>query len=161
MITLCIAFYIAKVCLYLHSGVGTNWDNYVWHNLQLNRDRCELTALSNEVLARDQGRRVVRNCYFTYAVNSVYCIMPSVAWWRHQMETFSASLVHCAGNSPVAQRPVKPSFDILFDLHPNKRLSKQSWGWWFETPSYYLVLIAHVVIFNGALILCMVYKSIN
>ena len=27
------------------------------------------------------------------------------------------------------------SFDVFFDLHPNKRLSKQSWGWWFETPS--------------------------
>ena len=26
-------------------------------------------------------------------------------------------------------------FDVFFDLHPNKRLSKQSWGWWFETPS--------------------------
>ena len=25
--------------------------------------------------------------------------------------------------------------DIFFDLRPNKRLSKQSWGWWFETPS--------------------------
>ena len=23
----------------------------------------------------------------------------------------------------------------LFDLRPNKRLRKQSWGWWFETPS--------------------------
>ena len=22
----------------------------------------------------------------------------------------------------------------FFDLHLNKRLSKQSWGWWFETP---------------------------
>ena len=26
-------------------------------------------------------------------------------------------------------------FDVLFDLRLNKRLSKQSWGWWFETPS--------------------------
>ena len=24
-------------------------------------------------------------------------------------------------------------FDIFFDLRLNKRLSKQSWGWWFET----------------------------
>ena len=24
---------------------------------------------------------------------------------------------------------------FFFDLRPNKRLSKQSWGWWFETPS--------------------------
>ena len=61
-------------------------------------------------------------------------------WWRHQMETFSVLLALCAGNSPAtgefpAQRPVKRSFDVFFDLHLNKRLSKQPWGWWFETPS--------------------------
>ena len=33
------------------------------------------------------------------------------------------------------QRPVTRSFDVFFDLHPNKRLSKQWWGWCFETPS--------------------------
>ena len=63
-----------------------------------------------------------------------------LAWWRHQMETFSALMAICAGNSPVlgefpAQRPVTRSFDVFFDLHLNKRLSKQSWGWWFETLS--------------------------
>ena len=26
------------------------------------------------------------------------------------------------------------SFEVFFDLRLNKRLSKQSWGWWFETP---------------------------
>ena len=61
-------------------------------------------------------------------------------WWRHQMETFSALLAICLGNSPVpgefpAQRPVTRSFDACFDLRLNKRLSKQSWGWWFETLS--------------------------
>ena len=25
--------------------------------------------------------------------------------------------------------------DVFFDLRLNKRLSKQSWGWWAETPS--------------------------
>ena len=60
-------------------------------------------------------------------------------WWRHQLETFSALLAHCAGNSPVTgefpeQRPVTRSFDVFFDLRLNERLSKQSWGWWFETP---------------------------
>ena len=54
-------------------------------------------------------------------------------WWRHQMETFSAWLALCAGNSP--QRPVARCFDVFFDLRENKRLSKQSWGWWFETSS--------------------------
>ena len=36
------------------------------------------------------------------------------------------------------QRPVTRSFDVLFDLRLNKRLSKQPWGWWFETPSWSL-----------------------
>ena len=31
------------------------------------------------------------------------------------------------------QRPVTRRFDVFFDLRLNKRLSKQSWGWWFET----------------------------
>ena len=63
-----------------------------------------------------------------------------IAWWRHLMETFSALLALCAGNSPVtgefsAQRQVMRSFDVFFDQRLNKRLSKQSWGWWLETPS--------------------------
>ena len=58
-------------------------------------------------------------------------------WWRHQMETFLLAI--CAGNSPVpgefpTQRPVTRSFDVFFGLRLNKRLSKQPWGWWFETP---------------------------
>ena len=32
------------------------------------------------------------------------------------------------------EKPVTRGFDVFFDLRPNKRLSKQSWGWWFETP---------------------------
>ena len=61
-------------------------------------------------------------------------------WWRHQMGTFSALLAFYAGNSPVAgefraQRPVTQNFDVFFDLCLNKRLSKQSRRWWFETLS--------------------------
>ena len=56
------------------------------------------------------------------------------------METFSALLAICAGNSPVfgefpAQRPVTRSFDVFFDLRLIKQLSKQSRGWRFETLS--------------------------
>ena len=32
-------------------------------------------------------------------------------------------------------KPVTRSVDVFFNLRLNKRLSKQSWGWWFETPS--------------------------
>ena len=37
-----------------------------------------------------------------------------------------------------AQRPVTRRFDVFFDLSLNKRLSKQPWGWWFETPAWSL-----------------------
>ena len=36
------------------------------------------------------------------------------------------------------QRPVTGSFEVFFDLRLNRRLSKQPWGWWFETPSWSL-----------------------
>ena len=49
-------------------------------------------------------------------------------WWRHQIETFSALLAICAGNSTVTggfptQRPVTWIFDVFFNLRLNKRLS--------------------------------------
>ena len=54
------------------------------------------------------------------------------------METFSALLAVCAGNSPVpgefpSKRPVTRGFDVSFDLRWNKRLSTQSKRQWFET----------------------------
>ena len=56
------------------------------------------------------------------------------------MEIFSALLALCEGNPPVtrgfsSQRPVTRSFDVFFDLHLNKRLSKQSRRRWLETSS--------------------------
>ena len=76
------------------------------------------------------------------------------SWWRHQMVSFStvysgtdqrkhqssASLDFVQGirrwpvNSPH-KWPVTRSFDVFFDLNLNKRLSKQGWCWWLETPS--------------------------
>ena len=44
----------------------------------------------------------------------IYCF----TWWRHQMETFSALLAICAGNSPVtgefpAKKPVARNFGVF------------------------------------------------
>ena len=86
----------------------------------------------------------VGNCNFDlHMIFSVRCAEHQLfSWWRHQMEmeAFSALLALWAGYSPVtgefpSQRPVTRSFDVFFDLCLNKRLSKQSWVWWFETPS--------------------------
>ena len=38
-------------------------------------------------------------------------------------------------NAPHKGHGVSRSFDVFFDLRLNKGLSKQSWGWWVETPS--------------------------
>ena len=58
-----------------------------------------------------------------------YVTGSTFSWWRHQMETFSALLAICMGNSLASgefptQRPVKRSFDVFFDLSLNKRLRK-------------------------------------
>ena len=71
------------------------------------------------------------------------------------METFPALQALCAAeNSPVtgefpAQRPVTQRFDAFYDLRLNKRLSKQSWGWWFETLSRLLWRHYNVEILHG------------
>ena len=56
--------------------------------------------------------------------------------WKH----FACCWPLVWGNSPVtskfpSQRPVTRSFDVFFDLRLNKRMSKQSCSWWFETSS--------------------------
>ena len=56
-----------------------------------------------------------------------------MVWWRHQMETFSALLTLCAGNSPVTKASAT-DFDVFFDLRLNNTLSKQSWDRCFDTP---------------------------
>ena len=68
------------------------------------------------------------------------CTLNRNAWWRHQMEAFSALLALCAGNALVtgefpSQRPVTRSFNVSSDLRLNKRLSKHSRRRWFETRS--------------------------
>ena len=36
---------------------------------------------------------------------------------------------------PLPELMLTRSFDVFFDLRLNKPLSKQWWGWWFETLS--------------------------
>ena len=53
--------------------------------------------------------------------------------WKHF--TMLLALVYGEFNGEFpAQRPVTQSFDVLFDLHLNKRLSKQSRRRWFAEP---------------------------
>ena len=46
------------------------------------------------------------------------------------------------------QRPVTRSFDVYFDLRPNKRLSEQSWGWWFEKQNSNLISLSMIMLYG-------------
>ena len=78
--------------------------------------------------------------YGVYPVNSSYILTIIPGWFMtSSMEAFSALFGPLCGEFPVtgeftSQRPVTRSFDVFFVLRLNKRLNKQSWGWWFGTP---------------------------
>ena len=96
---------------------------------------CCLTAPSRYLNQCWLGVKCV--LWHTHESNVTRSALGPNPWWRHQMETFSALLW---GNSPITREfpskmPVTRSFGVLFDVRLNKRLSKQPWGWWFETPS--------------------------
>ena len=100
---------------------------------QMIRRRSRLWSVFSDRIITNIGHEW-NECTYTY----IHTIT-DLSWWRHQMETFSALLALCAGNSLVtgefpSQRPVTQSFDVFFDLRLNKRLTKQSWGWGFGTP---------------------------
>ena len=70
--------------------------------------------------------------------------------WRHQMETYFHITGPLWGKPPVndgfpSQRPVTRTFGVFFELHLNKRLSKQSRSWWLETPSRSLWCYCNVI----------------
>ena len=76
-------------------------------------------------------------CVLRHSAESIFTINhDDVIKWKH----FPRYTDHLCGEFTgpgefPTQRPVTRSFDVYFDLCPNKWLSKQSWGWWFETLS--------------------------
>ena len=75
--------------------------------------------------------------YWAKTMSTGYGAMPAGHPWN-MMTSSNGNIFrvtgHLCGEFP-AQRPVTQSFDVFFDLRPNKRLSKHWRGWWFETPS--------------------------
>ena len=116
------------------------------NKLQISHKRCHIQMRTKTALTISSTFFLFRSLHF--------CFISS--WWHHQIKTISALLAICAGNSPVpdefpAQRPVTRSFHVFFDLRLDKRLSKHSWGWWFETLSRPLWCHSNVMI-------CKVFK---
>ena len=70
----------------------------------------------------------------TFLWTDLAVIHDDVIKWKHFLHhwPFVRGIHWPPVNSPH-KRPVTRSLDVFFDLSLNKRLSKQSWGWWFET----------------------------
>ena len=85
-------------------------------------------------------------CRFMVTYNGNVTRMPNglvSSRWRHEMEHFPRYWPFVRGihRSPVnsphkGQRRGALMFSLICTL--NKRVSKQSWGWWLETPSWSL-----------------------
>ena len=63
---------------------------------------------------------------------SVYPSVAGAVIFRenHTMTSSNGNIFRVTGH---LRGEVTRSFDVFFDLRLNKRLSKQSWGWWLET----------------------------
>ena len=85
-----------------------------------------------KILANDKST-LVKVIVWNHQAICVWC-----SWWRDQMETFCALLAILYGEiSSHRWIPRTKASDAklwcFFDRRPNKFLSKESWGWWFET----------------------------
>ena len=78
----------------------------------------------------------------SYLLNGITRCLDGISLCADMMTSSNGNIFHVTGHlcgeftGPgefPAQSPVARSFNVFFDLRLNKRLSKQSWGWWFET----------------------------
>ena len=68
----------------------------------------------------------------------IYIFHDDVIKWKHFPRNWPLCGEFTGPGEFPTQRPVARSFGVFFDLRLNKRLSKQPWGWWFETPLWSL-----------------------
>ena len=108
-------------------------------------------------------RSLLRNCNHILHPSISAADAPVLSSHTHDDVVFRVTDPLCGkftgpGEFP-AQRPVTRSFNVFFDLRPNKRLSKQSWGWWFGTPSWSLWRQWHELLITKDLFLFLIPNS--
>ena len=96
----------------------------------------------------------------------IMCITPfrnrNVRHYVHMMTSSNGNIFRVTGHlcgefTGPTQRPVTRSFGVFFDLRLNKRLSKQSWSWWFE--KLWLPLWRHRNEFERVQTTCIAYGN--
>ena len=97
-------------------------DLFAWANVQVDEIQRKIICL----------QFVIRKSVVIVDLQ-IGCFHLKLSWWRHQMETFSASLTICAGNSPVTGHPA--ALMVLFQGNycspvgefPSQRAMLHSW----------------------------------
>ena len=89
-----------------------------------------LAAINEKHIAGPLGSQL----WVQHVICDLRLLHDNVIKWKHfpRYWSFVRGIHRRPVNSPH-KGPVTRSFDVLFDLRLNKRLSKQSWGWWSET----------------------------
>ena len=73
----------------------------------------------------------------SYGITVMEIVHDDVIKWKH----FPCHWPLCGkftGDRWISRTNGQLRFDVFFDLRLNKRLNKQPWGWWFETPAWSL-----------------------
>ena len=109
-------------------------------NVSKRGHKCKV--LVDEFSKLDITHNEAENITKTYVINHFKQKMAKIMMTSSNGNIFRVTGPLCGeftgpGEFPT-QRPVTRSFDVFFDVRLNKRLSKQPWGWWFETPSWSL-----------------------
>ena len=116
---------VLKWPAYLYTGSGRKWSTFCSH-FQMHFREIRLSDV-------DANGSIWQ-----------YIDHDDVIKWKHFPRYWS--FVRGIHRSPV-NSPHKGQWrDAFFDLRPNKRLSKQSWGWWFETSSRWLWCHCNVIV---------------
>ena len=108
------------MCNLLHlrrNSINVNHSKQLIHVYRLGDLRCAL--------------KVVMFTSWNYNTTSFVIIMPDHMYWKMPVYPFDVSLVGDVDEAGLTLT----THAVSFHLCPNKRLSKQSWGCWVETPS--------------------------
>ena len=86
-----------------------------------------------------QGCIFIRNIDYPFQISMIF-LDPTLGYLAGYCDSLGSSLTEIHVSSRLHRWPVNSPHKghWRFDLCLNKRSSKQSWGWWIETPSRYL-----------------------
>ena len=129
------ALMFSLICAWINGWVN----NREVGDLRRHRAHYDVIVMGNYLRFKDNAARMDMASFNTLFLLNIYPVLCPLflwlhvyiglmTWWCHQMETFSALLAFCAGDSTVtgevpSQRPVTRSFAVFFDLHLSTRLS--------------------------------------